>query len=152
MTKQPAVCVPEDTLDVAGRIMREHHCGFVPVVESQTSKRMVGVVTDRDVALYLTRTDQAASHVLVDACMTPRPKTVWAEADLTEAAQIMEEAAVHRLPVVEGERVVGVLSLKDIALAAKKEWMRLGVHVAEQQMKEILEAIAATELAATTRE
>jgi len=147
MTADPEACVPSDTLDVAGEIMRRRRCGFLPVVDSQDTKRVVGVVTDRDIALYLTRTSTPANRVSVELCMSKDPKVIGPEAELTEAAQAMEEFAVHRLPVVEGGKLVGVLSLKDIALVARKEWGRLGTHIAEQQMRDILEAIAATQTA-----
>ncbi len=147
MTSDPEACAPQDTLDVVGDIMRRRRCGFVPVIDSHTARRVIGVVTDRDVALYLTRMNGPANRVAVDACMTKNPRVIDPEADLTEAAQAMEEMVVHRLPVVEVGKLVGVLSLKDIALQARKEWGRLGTHIVEQQMRDIVEAIAAAQSA-----
>ena len=147
MTADPEACTPEDTLDLAGQLMRRRRCGFIPVVESQATQRMVGVLTDRDIALYLTQTDARAAGVQVAACMTKEPKTVAPEAELEEAARIMEQYAVHRLPVVEQDRLVGILSLKDIARAARKEWAGTGPRRAEQQMVDIIEAIAAAQTA-----
>lgn len=145
MVADPEACSPWDTCDVAGEIMRRRRCGFVPVVESQTTKRVIGVLTDRDIALYLTRANAQANQVPVEACMTKEPRVIAPDADLEDAAKIMEEIAVHRLPVVEDGRLVGVLSLKDIALAARKQWAYSGPHVAERQMTEIIEAIAAAQ-------
>ena len=147
MTPDPEVCIPQDTLDVVGKIMRGRRCGFVPVVDSQATKRVVGVLTDRDIALYLTQTDARATRVKVETCMTKEPHTVAPEAELEEAARVMEQSAVHRLPVVEEGRLVGILSLKDIARAARKEWAGTGPRRAEQQMVDILEAIAAAQTA-----
>ena len=143
MTSNPAACVPTDSCATALELMRRRSCGFLPVVDAQPTKQVVGVVTDRDVALRLGQTDLPASQVTVASCMTSNPKTTTAETDLEEAAKVMETAAVHRLPVVEDGRLVGVLSLKDIALAARKQWAYSGPHVAERQMTEIIEAIAA---------
>lgn len=145
MTSDPEVCTPQDTLEAVGDIMRRRRCGFVPVIDSRETQRVVGVVTDRDLALYLTRTGACANRVTVETCMTRNPSVISPDADLTDAAQLMEQVAVHRLPVVEHERLVGVLSLKDIALRARREWSRPGVHVAEQQMRDILEAVAAAQ-------
>jgi CBS domain-containing protein len=147
MTTDPEACAPQDTLDVAGRIMRQRRCGFVPVIDSQATKRMVGVLTDRDIALYLTQAGARASEVEVGACMTKEPHTVAPDAELEEAARIMEQHAVHRLPVVEHDRLVGILSLKDIARAAREEWAGTGPRRAEQQMVDIIEAIAAAQTA-----
>ena len=142
MTEEPALCVPTDSCVAAGAIMRVRRCGFVPVVEHQATKRLVGVVTDRDLAMYLTHTDQPASQVRVEACMSRCPRTIGPDEELTAAAAVMEAAAVHRLPVVENGRVVGVLSIDDIAKAARKEWAGVGPHLAERQLSDIVEAIA----------
>ncbi|MBI3324831.1 MAG: CBS domain-containing protein [Candidatus Omnitrophica bacterium] len=123
--------------------MQRRQCGFLPIVESRTVRRVIGVVTDRDIALHLTRTNQPADQVPVASCMSREPKAVSPDAELEEAAALMEKHAIHRLPVVENDQVVGVLSLKDIARAARKEWAGTGPRRAEQQMVDIIEAIAA---------
>ena len=143
MTSNPAACVPTDSCATALELMRRRACGFLPVVNAQATKGVVGVVTDRDIALRLGAMDLPASQVAVSSCMTSNPKTTTPETELGEAAKVMEGAGVHRLPVIEDGRLVGVLSLKDIALAARKQWAYSGPHVAERQMTEIIEAIAA---------
>ena len=50
MTVDPEACTPQDTLNLAGQIMRRRRCGFVPVVDSRATKQVIGVLTDRDVA------------------------------------------------------------------------------------------------------
>ena len=142
MTKDPEVCTLKDSCSVAGQIMLRRNCGFVPVVDGRKTKRVIGVITDRDITLYLTRGDRPASQVPVEACMTRDPKTVSPETYLDEAAQIMESAAIHRLPVVEEGKLVGVLSLKDIACFARREWASAGEHAVERQMADIVESIA----------
>lgn len=143
MTKEPGACLLTDTCAEAGRIMRERDCGFVPVVETHAGRKVTGVVTDRDIALRLIELDLPASKVTVQQCMTREAKVIAPDADLEEAARIMEEARVHRLPVVEGERLVGILSLTDLASFARKRWASSGSNFVERQMAEILEAIAA---------
>ena len=142
MTKDPESCIPEDNCAAALEIMQRRNCGFVPVAESPKMKRVIGVVTDRDIALHLRQVDRAPSEVWVGGCMTQGAKTVSPEASLTEAAAIMEKAAVHRLPVVQDGLLVGVLSLQDIACQARKEWASPEAHVAERQMADIVEAIS----------
>ncbi|MBI4003796.1 MAG: CBS domain-containing protein [Candidatus Omnitrophica bacterium] len=146
MTSNPAACVPTDSCATALELMGRRACGFLPVVDTQAIKRVVGVVTDRDIALRLGQMDLPASQVTVASCMTSNPKTTTPETELEEAAKVMEGAAVHRLPVIADGRLVGILSLKDIALAARKQWAYSGPHVAERQMTEIIEAIAAAQL------
>lgn len=145
MTADPEASLPQDTLAMAGEIMQRRNCGFVPVVNSQEAKRVVGILTDRDIALHLTRTRASADAVTVEACMSKSPVVISPEADLIEAAELMERYAVHRLPVVDQGTLVGVLSLSNIALQAKREWASTGPHQAEQQMADIIEAIAAAQ-------
>ncbi len=142
MTPSPEACLPDDSCVTAVDVMWRRRCGFVPVVENRQSMKVVGVVTDRDIALYLAKADKQASRVRLAECMTPRPKTVAPGENLEEAVQIMQTAAVHRLPVVEKERLVGVLSVEDMAVLAHEQWASSGAHLAERQMAEVLEAIA----------
>lgn len=147
MTSDPVVCLPADSCAVAGQRMQQRQCGFLPVVESLATQRVVGVLTDRDLALHLVKVDRPASQVLVRACMAQPVTSISPDAELEEAAAAMEAIAVHRLPVVEAGRVIGVLSLKDIAREARRAWARTGPNVAERQLREIMEAIAAVRTA-----
>ena len=142
MTVNPEACVATDSCAKAVSIMRRRNCGFVPVVDSAATKRVVGVVTDRDIALHLEQVNRPASEVPVTGSMTRDVKTLAPDAGLNEAAKLMEQFAIHRLPVVERGRLVGVLSLKDIAVAADKRWAYPESNTAEQKLGEIIEAIA----------
>ena len=142
MGTQAKACVPEDSCAAAAAIMRRCKSGFVPIVDTHKTRRVIGVVTARDMMLQLVRLDRSARQVAVKVCMTSAPETISAEASLEEAARVMKSAAVPRLPVVERGRLVGVVSLQDMALAARRQWAYVGQHVTEQQVTEILEAIA----------
>lgn len=142
MTKDPEACVPSDSCAKAGEIMQRRNCGFVPVVEDQKTRRVVGVVTDRDITLHLVQADSPPSQLPVQACMTRQPKAVSPDAEMDEAAEIMQSSAIHRLPVVEEGALVGVLALKDIAGAARAEWSSPGAHRTERQVADIVEAIS----------
>lgn len=144
MTTKVEACLPADTLSTAGEIMRRRNCGFVPVVDGHITKQVVGVVTDRDLALYLAEVSVTARQAHVRECMVSPVQTVAPEAKLEEVVRLMARYAIHRLPVVDGGQLVGVLSLKDIATATDE---RLGIREwreAEQAVTEIVEAIAAT--------
>ena len=60
MTEEPALCVPTDSCVAAGAIMRVRRCGFVPVVESHVTHRVIGVLTDREMVLHVLGVDQRA--------------------------------------------------------------------------------------------
>lgn len=145
MSGDPEVCTPKDSCAAALDIMKRRNCGFVPMVESQESMRLVGVVTDRDIALYLLEADCPPGKGVLQDCMTPNPKAISPEASLDEAARLMETAAVHRLPVVQGSKLIGILALKDIAtFAAHAHGTRLSSELepAERKIAEVIEAIA----------
>jgi CBS domain-containing protein len=143
MTADPEACTPGDSCAAAVGIMRRRNCGFVPVVDTQANKRLVGVVTDRDIALHFEKVNKPATEIPVAECMSRNVKWVSPAASLSEAAKLMEEFAIHRLPVAEnGGRLTGVLSLKDIAVAADKRWALPGSATAEQKLGEIIESIA----------
>jgi CBS domain-containing protein len=98
---------PDDTLQHVAQLMKEEDAGFIPIVEGD---RLLGVVTDRDIVVRCVAEGHDVRSERADHCMTPSPVTISADADLTEAARLMDENQVRRLPVVEGDRLVGILS------------------------------------------
>ena len=112
MTTNPRCVGPDDTLQMAARIMREEDTGVVPIVENG---RPVGLVTDRDIVIRAIadgsgsdkRVREIATSDLV--CATPDMST-------KDAERIMGERQIRRLPVVENDRLVGIVSLGDIAV------------------------------------
>jgi len=143
MTADPEACLATESCTAAVEIMRRRNCGFVPVVDSQATKRLIGVVTDRDIALHLGQAEDEADDVPLKACMTSDVKWIAPSASLSEAAMLMERHAIHRLPVVDEGRLVGVLSLADIARATDARMGFRDWREAEHMVTEIVEAIAA---------
>ena len=74
--------------------------------------------------------------------MTGTPTMISAQSDLEVAVGVMKKEALDRLPVLDDGRLVGVLSLEDVALAIRKQWGYVGVRINEQHVAEILGAIA----------
>jgi CBS domain-containing protein len=142
MTADPEACVPTDSCAAAAEVMRQRNCGFVPIIDHRLARRVVGVVTDRDLALYLSRVDRPAKEVPVSECLHRPPTTIGPEASLQDAALLMEQCAIHRLPVVQDGRLIGVFSLKNVAREAYHEWSAFGLSRLERQLAEIVEAIA----------
>lgn len=144
MTADPEACLPTDSCANAAEIMRRRNCGFVPIIDGRQTKRVIGVVTDRDLALYLAEMNKTARHAQARECMVSPVQTVAPDTTLEEAARLMERCAIHRLPVVDNGQLVGILSLKDIAIATDERLGIRGWREAEQAVTEIIEAIAAT--------
>jgi CBS domain-containing protein len=120
MTESPRTVEPDDDLAVAIRIMQEEDCGIVPVTEGNGDLRVVGVITDRDIALHLGSRDAKPSSVPVQDAMTTRVVSVGPDAEAQEISRRMQEAQVRRILVTDGGRLLGVISTADLARSAKK--------------------------------
>lgn len=120
MAKEVATCSPDETLHQAVRLMWERDCGFVPVVES-AERRVVGVVTDRDACMAAYTRGHPLAEIRVRDVMSTRVRACKPSDDLAAAEDVMREAKVHRLPVVdEAGQLIGVLSLADLAREAAR--------------------------------
>jgi CBS domain-containing protein len=113
MTQPATTCAPETTIAIAGHLMEDVGCGILPIVDLR--RRLLGVVTDRDLLLALANTDRNARQVTVHEAMHRDVSTCASDDDLKFALETMRRQAVRRLPVVDPERhVIGVLSIDDI--------------------------------------
>ena len=112
MTPNPRTVRPEDTIQSAAQIMRDEDTGAVPVVENG---RAVGMVTDRDIVVRAvadgSQLSRPVREIVTSAVVTATP-----EMSTREAAQLMSEHQIRRLPVVDGERLVGIVSLGDLSV------------------------------------
>jgi CBS domain-containing protein len=118
MTTEPACCTPDSTAREAARLMREHDCGCVPVVEGE-SNRVVGVVTDRDIACRCVAEGRGA-ETAVREIMTKDPQCCHPGDDIAAVEQIMMRAQVRRVPVVDANgNCVGMIAQADLALNDK---------------------------------
>jgi CBS domain-containing protein len=119
MTTLVHCCQPQDPLSLAARLMWEHDCGALPVVDGE--RRAVAMLTDRDICMAAytrglpladLRVAEAMSKTLVD-CRVDEP--------LAAAGARMAAQQVHRLPVLDAERrVVGLLSINDLAVTGNE--------------------------------
>ena len=115
MTRNPACCTPADTLQSAARLMSDQDCGSLPVVEGSGRMKVVGVLTDRDIAVRGVARGKLPSSKVNDV-MTPSPACCSPEDEIDEVEQIMIERQVRRVPVVDSEnRVVGMIAQADLA-------------------------------------
>ena len=125
MTRCVETVSPGATLEFAARKMLNRNVGFLPVVESE---EVVGVVTDRDVVLRGVSCGLRPAMITVRQVMTKKVLYVYDDQNLTDASLVMGKNFVHRLLVHDRqERLVGIVSLSDIAARSKEE--RLCGHV-----------------------
>ncbi len=108
------ICIaPEESVAVAARLMARHNIGALPVRARDGS--LCGIVTDRDLVLRCTALERSATETSVARVMTGRVASVPPTASLVQAADRMAREQVRRLPVVEGRRLVGMVTLGDLS-------------------------------------
>lgn len=117
MTPRPRAIQSTESIRVAARIMREEDTGVVPVVEGE---RLVAVVTDRDIVLRAVAQGDSTDGP-VRSIATPELVVATPDMSTTEASRLMSEHQVRRLPVVDGDRLVGIVSLGDLAVKEGKD-------------------------------
>ncbi len=115
MTRDPQSIAPLTPVSEAARLMRSQGVGSVPVVDDG---RLVGMVTDRDIALRLVAEGKDAQATPVAEVASAEIVTVRPEQELDSALQLMAQHQVRRLPVVENDRLVGIVSQADVAMEA----------------------------------
>ena len=120
MTPTPDCCTPDDSVVEVARVMEQRDVGVVPIVESQETRRIVGVVTDRDLILRVVSQGRDPNVVVsVREVMTPEVVTCAPEDELATAEALMKTHQVRRIVVTdEHGAVVGILSTGDLARAA----------------------------------
>ena len=116
MTPNPRCVSPDDSIQSAAQIMRDEDTGAVPVCDNG---RAVGIVTDRDIVIRAIADGQPNRPVRDIA--TRDVISVSPDTSTREAAELMSEHQVRRLPVVEGDRLVGIVSLGDLAVKEAKD-------------------------------
>ncbi len=111
------VLTPDEPVCRAAEMMRDLDVGIVPVVEDRSDMHLVGVITDRDIAVRCVAAGNEPSQAVRD-CMTTALMTTTAEADVHDLLRRMAQSQVRRVPVIdENDRLVGIVSVADVLLA-----------------------------------
>jgi CBS domain-containing protein len=118
MTVNPACCTPETPLDQVAKLMVQHDCGEIPVIDQ--AEHPIGVVTDRDIVCRLVAEGKNPMAYTAETCMSQPAVTVMDDAPLTEVMATMEKHQVRRVPVVDAEGVcAGMIAQADVAWSGR---------------------------------
>jgi CBS domain-containing protein len=117
MTPNPRTVSPDDSIQNAAKIMRDEDTGVVPVVENG---RPVGMLTDRDIVVRAVANGEEVNRPVRDIA-TPAVLSVAPDLSTREAGELMSEHQIRRLPVVENDRLVGIVSIGDLAVKEGKD-------------------------------
>ena len=101
--------------------MADNHVGALLVMESQ---QLVGIVSERDYARKVVLLGRSSTETRIDSIMTARVVTVTAKQDAHDCMRLMTDMRIRHLPVMAGERVIGVLSIGDLVRAVIEEQER----------------------------
>ena len=121
MTKKIFCCLPNDIVVKAARLMKHENVGAIPVIENQQTKKLVGIVTDRDLALKIVAEGRLAKSTPVQAVMTRDVVTCHPEDDLQKALDAMSEHQLRRIPIVNKDnKILGIIAQADVATRVNK--------------------------------
>ena len=110
---------PSSTLSEVAGLMLRHNIGAVPICEGDS--RLVGIITDRDLAIECCTSGVDIRSTEVREFMTQNPITANPDMDVKDACELMAHEQIHRLPVVQDGRLLGVVSLGDMAVCMPRE-------------------------------
>jgi CBS domain-containing protein len=115
MSSTPAVVTPETSVQEAARMMKREDVGVLPVVASQGSRRLVGLITDRDIAIRVVA--EGRTGATVSDAMTSNPKSAKPDDSVKDVMALMGSEQVRRIPIVDDSgAIVGIVAQADIVL------------------------------------
>jgi CBS domain-containing protein len=116
MTRSPIVALPKDTVVMVAQIMKEQDIGPVPVVQDKSSRKLIGIVTDRDLAMKVVAAGHNPNETLVQDVMTKDVVTCREDDDVHTALDAMAKHQLRRIPVVDSnDSLVGIIAQADVA-------------------------------------
>jgi len=116
MTEDLVYCLPDDSVSKAAQLMKKEDIGPVLVVDNEQTKTLIGIVTDRDLALKVVGEGRDAQNTKVSEVMTRKLVTCRADDDVEQAMKAMAQYQLRRIPVVgENMTLVGIISQADVA-------------------------------------
>jgi CBS domain-containing protein len=118
MTPNPECCTPDDNLVDAAKIMEKIDVGFIPIVESRDTRKAIGVLTDRDIAIRAVAQGRDPNECTVKDVMTDDLVCIGPDESAERAKELMEEHQLHRVLVCDEQgSAVGVVATADVARA-----------------------------------
>jgi len=116
MTKNPVCCLPNDTVSKVAQLMKSKDFGSVPIIENEQTKKLIGIVTDRDLALKIVAEGRDPKSTNAEEVMTRKVVTCRGEDDVQKALDAMSDHQLRRIPVVDNDnRIVWIIAQADVA-------------------------------------
>jgi CBS domain-containing protein len=120
MTPDPICCVPSDPVQKVAKIMCDHNVGSVPVVDDPQSRKLIGMITDRDLCCSVIAKGLEPKSTPIEKFITSNPVTCRDGENVEKCERAMQEHQIRRIPIVDSEgRCIGIVSQADLALKDK---------------------------------
>jgi CBS domain-containing protein len=130
MSHDPACCVLSDNAQTVARILCDRNIGSMPVIVDQQSRKLVGMITDRDLCCSVIAQGMDPTTTEIGKLISSPPVTCREGENIESCERLMQAHQVRRIPIVDSEdRVIGIVSQADLALKDKPE--RVSKTVAE---------------------
>ena len=113
MSKDIVSLSSEDSIERAAQIMKQFDVGSIPVCNQE---KLIGIVTDRDITLRSVAAGTNSNQQKISDVMTSNPVTGSPDMDIHDAARIMSEQQIRRIPIIQNNNLVGIVSLGDISV------------------------------------
>lgn len=116
MTSNPECCLPSDSVVKAAKLMKSEDVGPIPIVTDRDSRKLAGIVTDRDLAIKVVAEGRDPNATPVEEVMSQKLITCKEDDDIKTVLELMEEHQVRRIPVVDrSDRLMGIIAQADVA-------------------------------------
>jgi CBS domain-containing protein len=121
MTHDPVCCEPGDSITQAAMLMKTEDVGSLPVVDSPADRKLIGIVTDRDLVVNVVAGGSIDGATVRDA-MTANPECCREDDEISRAVELMADRQVRRMPVVDEKgRLCGIIAQADVATRVKRD-------------------------------
>jgi CBS domain-containing protein len=121
MTNNPVCCLSNDMVVKAAQIMKTGNVGSVPVIDNEKTRKLIGIVTDRDLALKIVAEGKDPKSTKVAAVMTANVVSCLSEDDLQKAMDSMSKNQLRRIPIIDKTgMILGIISQADVATRIDK--------------------------------
>lgn len=137
MVEDVKTCRSDQSLLEAARLMRQLNCGVVPIVDN--GKKVLGMLTDRDICLCAAEYDRRLSEIRVSDAMTPKAYSCHPSDSVDDALETMREHQVRRVSIVDDRGVLqGIVTMDDIICKTAK---KMGTTEARRSYEEVVETL-----------
>jgi CBS domain-containing protein len=122
MTPNPVCCLTTDSAQTVAGLLRKHNVGSIPVVTDHDSRKLIGIITDRDLCCSVVADGVDSPSTPIENFISRNPAACGEGENLDRCERLMRERQVRRIPIVDGDgHVIGIVSQADLALKDKPE-------------------------------